>query len=716
MPSLLASPVAASPLQGHAFKTAYPMHTIAMKALMELTELLPHQEAKQRGILTKHKSEHAGKVIGISHQWLSHTSPDPKGEHLQSLQGLLKRFMEGKWSSLEFFWLYHSALNCKAQKFNWKAALPEMFVWLDYLSMPQSNYGEDQVHAQDAALAVRSIPAYMERCSLLIVLAPPCRHQDTGSVCNYGTWRRRGWCRAELLACTCAAQDVPLVVCTGVNAQPFLIHQCDAARLNVGAGEFTCCQLNHTFQGRKLECDKVKVQMVLRTMLRAKVQLLGLQGRWESQRYWGQLQTTVLKDLPSASDELPLDVDPTLAKLLKAQQQREEQIAASASPDEALAQRLDWGEKDEAMAKKTGISLLFCAALANDVAAIKHLVEGPRKLDVNGQLTDTFGNLAYMHKGSTPVMVAMGMSDTETVQALLEARADPYRISGKALNPLMIAACRGKLDNASLWMKRFPDWDLEQLGFDMAIPAVAIACLAGTEKDKMLSFLFQAGAKVVRPNVWGRDGLMLALISLNEDSDEKALRTLLSHGCDPNAPWRPNNLQWSLTMKAISTFSRCSQSRMLMEFALLSGSTPLHFAAKRGDVEFVRILTEAGAVSKRNAAGHTPLDVARRFFGDHVPQLLEDALLPSMAGAAAMSVPPTLLASHAVVAATSTHNMKSQGVPADANAVVAAVSTHSIKSHVEPADADNAVVAVLSTHGMKSQGAPVDAAETQQVV
>merc|ERR1740139_73803 len=99
-----------------------------------------------------------------------------------------------------------------------------------------------------------------------------------------------------------------------------------------------------------------------------------------------------------------------------------------------------------------------------------------------------------------------------------------------------------------------------------------------------------------------------------------------------------------MKMKAVGMISRCSQSRVVMDLALMQGATGMHFAAKRGDVKFVRILREAGALPLKNAAGHTPIDVARRFYGDAIPPLLEEALLvPVVATSPSSSPLPTLL-------------------------------------------------------------------------
>merc|ERR1719247_3743323 len=132
----------------------------------------------------------------------------------------------------------------------WKEILPKMYVWFDYMSMPQPNASAVGAHGTGAhgfgahgtgahgfdfgptlkrkvtlgahgtgahgtgadhrftgtdlsiklAMAVRSIPAYVEHATYMIVLAPVCAHADLDMTCSFGSWRTRGWCRMELMA------------------------------------------------------------------------------------------------------------------------------------------------------------------------------------------------------------------------------------------------------------------------------------------------------------------------------------------------------------------------------------------------------------------------------------------------------------------------------------------------------------------------------------
>ena len=76
------------------------------------------------------------------------------------------------------------------------------FLFFDWFAIPQITARVEGVNEEatrsDAALAVRSIPAYVEASNLFIALVPELVHMETGLPCNYASYLSRGWCRAEL--------------------------------------------------------------------------------------------------------------------------------------------------------------------------------------------------------------------------------------------------------------------------------------------------------------------------------------------------------------------------------------------------------------------------------------------------------------------------------------------------------------------------------------
>ena len=66
---------------------------------------------------------------------------------------------------------------------------------------PRTSKVNEDTTTSDAALAVESIPAYVELSNMFIALVPELTHKDTLELANYSTWLDRG--RYVLLA-TCS--------------------------------------------------------------------------------------------------------------------------------------------------------------------------------------------------------------------------------------------------------------------------------------------------------------------------------------------------------------------------------------------------------------------------------------------------------------------------------------------------------------------------------
>lgn len=96
-----------------------------------------------------------------------------------------------------------------------KAAVPHMLLWIDYCartlparrplsharqfttgcagSTPQNLKGEDGIMViEEDMSATRSMPSYIERTDLILVMTPPSTDVDTGRACSYTSWRGSG--------------------------------------------------------------------------------------------------------------------------------------------------------------------------------------------------------------------------------------------------------------------------------------------------------------------------------------------------------------------------------------------------------------------------------------------------------------------------------------------------------------------------------------------
>lgn len=112
-------------------------------------------------------------VVFVSHQWLSHSHPDPDGEQYRCIV---------------------EAVNAiRRDKLRW-AEEREIYIWLDYCCIPQLN---ESIKGS----AIQSLVAYVSVCKHFLVCAPDAVHRDTQMVCNAESYLNRGWCRLEQWAC-----------------------------------------------------------------------------------------------------------------------------------------------------------------------------------------------------------------------------------------------------------------------------------------------------------------------------------------------------------------------------------------------------------------------------------------------------------------------------------------------------------------------------------
>ena len=106
-------------------------------------------------------------TLFVSHQWLAGDHPDPNGVQ------------------------YKALLEACTELCNLKGlAASELFLWLDYTSIPQ-------VNPTLKMLAIESLAVYSSHCNYFLVLAPDAVHAHTLKPCDAASYSRRGWCRLE---------------------------------------------------------------------------------------------------------------------------------------------------------------------------------------------------------------------------------------------------------------------------------------------------------------------------------------------------------------------------------------------------------------------------------------------------------------------------------------------------------------------------------------
>jgi len=632
----------------------HPMYVLPVKSLLAMDKLVPHETLLEQGVLETWSPALDGRVLCVSHQWLSFQEPDPEREHFSCLRRVLQRLAEGSAGPVEEFWLHKLYYpECKAWAAECRGSLQEMYVWIDYCSTPQVNAHCHRDVALVAKRAVKSIPAYFERCSLLLVLAPLCKHHDTGLPCNYATWRSRGWCRLELLAASLSPRQARAIVCQGPEAPMHIISPCDMSRLVPAEGHYSCCSLGHQLHNRFLPCDRKRVGSVVQSVISATIAHRFLLNRRTEALYWsavahvytdgwgpqavhasagkGKTKRRTEAFCQSESHDTYKDGRGPPSACSSEGKTKSRSMEDSAIVD-AFKKRLGWKPVDEENSKRTGLTLLMLASFTKSADVLRALIAMGH--DPNERIRCYIQNIPpCVTKGFRPLMSAMLYGTPETVEALLDARADPLaRAHGSRFSPLVYATVRGRADNVQQLLRRVPNWPMEltdKNGLTVACVASLLPVVTIEASAPVLRALLDAGAHHHTSDCWGGAGGCMIMAALSEDTDLRVLELLLERGHDVNERWQCRDRAMAAQMLAMRLRARCSRRRFAQEVAMLDGATSLHCAAKRGDVEMIRFLLDAKAdTSVRNAQRCTPLDVARRFQGGHAPEILEALLRP----------------------------------------------------------------------------------------
>mmetsp|Transcript_4189 Transcript_4189/g.5803 ORF Transcript_4189/g.5803 Transcript_4189/m.5803 type:complete len:636 (+) Transcript_4189:54-1961(+) len=159
---------------------AFNFHVILREGLLQLTRLIPHEEAlKVRGLLTYlgpertftkwfGGSEEGGvkreQIAFMSHRWL-----DPHGTHPDCEK-------DSKLKHVQSLLIQNPHIK---------------YIWMDYLCVPQAPENRSKNVA-----AINSLPNYIKSCGNVFILVG-----DSGEA-QYSVFNTRGWCQLET-ACAC---------------------------------------------------------------------------------------------------------------------------------------------------------------------------------------------------------------------------------------------------------------------------------------------------------------------------------------------------------------------------------------------------------------------------------------------------------------------------------------------------------------------------------
>ncbi|CAK9022058.1 unnamed protein product [Durusdinium trenchii] len=565
-----------------------PMWVMKATDFVKMELPLPsHEHVRKQGLL--HRRKRSFYCIFISHQWVSSEHPDPEGKQLAVLQECLTKICDG---SIEVMNDAASQLfgDIKRLSPQQQARLQEAYIWLDWISIPQirersTSHGSTRTDSPMHSISFRtslrsfrfrttstttmteqekyilSIPSFVQACQVFVALVPPVPHWDTDQLCNYSSWFTRGWCRTELWCkMMLGNQDMPILVISGGDKADFArpVNWVDCLPHE---GDFS-------YDG-----DLSLVTSIFEQALAYKLLWLQMEGNWDLYRYF-------------------------LA--------RRESLIGQALEKRALGEFLEDFHFD-VDAKTTTMSPLLCACLSGDLQLVKTLLQ-QEGLNLHTPLKSMMQvgiaeGLTALH-----VLLMHGWRCPGVLEVVLEAKADVNLVS-KGIP--VLAYCRSSED-VELLVKH--QADVNKAAPPLGVPVLALATGENC-KPEVIDSLLEARAD---PN--GRSGGIgatqpLALLSMNAASNPHAMevaKMLVLAKSDINQVCRASGLFYGLELlnRTYLRFARPRSNLMLLTAEW--STTPLGFACMFGNRQLVELLLKArGDLHRRNARGHTPLQLAK---------------------------------------------------------------------------------------------------------
>jgi ankyrin repeat protein len=183
---------------------------------------------------------------------------------------------------------------------------------------------------------------------------------------------------------------------------------------------------------------------------------------------------------------------------------------------------------------------------------------------------------------------AVRSQDQQQVRTLLSQRIDVNARAGDGSTALLWAAHWNALETAQLLIRAGADANAAN---DFRMTPLSQACTNGS--GAFVDLLLKAGANPNTPIATGVTPIMTCARSGNAD----AVRLLLAGDADVNAKEPSQNqtaLMWAAAEHHPDVVRRLIEAKADLRARTKNGFTPLHFAAREGDIESARLLLAAG--------------------------------------------------------------------------------------------------------------------------
>ena len=459
-------------------------------------------------------------------------------------------------------------------KMKFDKLLENSLIWIDIYGVPQVGANRQDKDIAESAhdletmlAAISSLPAYVRRASMFIVLTPVVPHAQQNVDCDFRTWQRRGWCRLESIvrSLTCSEKWFVTVLS---ERRVRLNHGEQIVQFPVGHGDFACCTLGHKVlaggEERNIECDRHKVSPVLKQLFDDRLSTLSIRDLCDY-RFLLAHGHVLLRNLPCLESLPVLDSWKSFAAAFQLDLEK---------PLKKCGGKYNWPP-------------LAWAIMSNNHVVVKHLLSCKADVHqvntVDKNVTCLVASMSVFHLN---MVFGHGDDGTAIFDSLLAAKANPLtncqgsrlEFGGRWGSPFWAGVGANRVDMCLHYIKRLPEKiyvPMAKFGFQGDVLAVLFGL------PEVVDELDRIGATFTTPNQLGVTAIAAFICGPIENTPMSDIRVLdilyksnkLGDINQPAFSGAAVSVAWYL--RRMGLFKRNGFLRMLYQIV---GGTNLHFA------------------------------------------------------------------------------------------------------------------------------------------